>query len=337
MKRLVICSDGTWNTPDQKDQGVVRPTNVVKVAECIAPRTPDGTEQVVFYDEGVGTHWGLDRLTGGAFGHGLSTNVKDAYRFLVCNYCDGDEIYLFGFSRGAYTVRSAVGLIRNCGILHKHEASRIPEAYALYRRRDAPPDAAESQAFRLKYSRQARITCLGVWDTVGALGIPVRGLRWLTRKRHQFHDVTLSRIVDHAYHALAIDERRRPFAPAIWHTQTALGQVVEQVWFAGVHSNVGGGYKDAGLSDLALEWMLAKAQDCGLAVSQTCVAGRLEPNHRGVLRNSKKGLYRLTGDWVRPMGQAACGTETVHASALLRRDAKGLDYHPPNLEAFLAH
>ena len=100
-KRIVICSDGTWNTPDRKDHGVYCPTNVVKMARAIAPAAPDGTAQVVFYDQGVGTSWGLDRLTGGAFGTGLSKNVQDAYRFLVDNYAEGDEIFLFGFSRGA--------------------------------------------------------------------------------------------------------------------------------------------------------------------------------------------------------------------------------------------
>ena len=210
MKRIVICSDGTWQTPRQEDT-----THVLEMARAVLPAAADGTVQAVFYDWGVGTDGLLHRVLGGISGQGIDRNIRDCYRFLVHNYEDGDEIYLFGFSRGAYTVRSLAGLVRNCGILRKDEAGRLSDAYRIYRRADAAPSSAEAKAFRAAYSREAMIAFIGVWDTVGALGIPLRGLSKLTTRRHRFHDVELSRFVKHACHALAIDERRRPFQPSL--------------------------------------------------------------------------------------------------------------------------
>ncbi|MDZ7291495.1 MAG: DUF2235 domain-containing protein [candidate division KSB1 bacterium] len=334
-KRIVVCSDGTWNTPDQRDGKVFCPTNVVKMARAIAPLARDGWAQVVFYDEGVGTHWGLDRLTGGAFGVGLSKNIKDAYLFLINNYIDGDEIYLFGFSRGAYTVRSTAGLIRKCGLLKKIHADKVPEAYKLYRQRDATPDTEAAILFRQNFSREIRIKFIGVWDTVGALGIPLRGLRFLTRRRYQFHDVRLSRSVDYAYHAVAIDERRKPFKPTLWETANAPGQTVEQVWFAGVHSNIGGGYRDTGLSDLAFLWIKEKAEAAGLTFDQEYIDTVFHPDPFGVMRNSKKGLYLLTGNYLRPIDAGTNSNESVHASAITRYHNYSPPYKPPNLTDYL--
>jgi len=268
-KHLIVCCDGTWNTPEQSENGQICPTNVVKMASALTPLARDGTPQIVFYHDGVGTSSGFDlsHWIGGAFGAGLSKIILDAYRFLVDNYSDGDELYFFGFSRGAYTVRSLAGLVRNCGLLKKIHAEKIPDAYGLYRREDRPaePDGEEARTFREQFSREVTIKCIGVWDTVGALGIPDHVLRHLTEQRWQFHDVKLSRIVEHAYHALAIDERREDFRPTLWEQQPDAGnQTLEQVWFAGVHCNVGGGYEESGLSDLAFLWMKAQAETCGL-------------------------------------------------------------------------
>ena len=240
-KRLVVCCDGTWNTPDQQ-----QPTNVTKIALAVASADDDGLEQRVFYHRGVGSRPG-DRIRGGAFGYGLSRNVRDAYRFLVHNYEPGDELFFFGFSRGAFTVRSLAGLVRNCGILRRSESRRIADAYALYRGRAnaTKPNGVESVLFRRSYSYEPRIRFIGVWDTVGALGIPVTGLpvaRWLNR-RWGFHDTDLSSHVDAAYQALAIDEQRGPFRPTLWTQQdhAPKTQVVQQVWFSGVHCDIGGG------------------------------------------------------------------------------------------------
>ena len=336
-KRLVICCDGTWNTPDQMDRGQIRPSNVVKMARSVVSTGAEGVTQIVFYDRGVGTDWGLDRITGGALGQGLTRNIEDAYRFLVNNYDDGDDIYFFGFSRGAYTVRSTAGMIRNSGLLKKIHADVFPQAYELYRSETHPNDQA-AKDFRQEYSWQPRIKFIGVWDTVGALGVPIRGLRWLTRKKHQFHDVTLSSFVDNAFHALAIDEKRGPLAPTLWEAKNVDGQTLEQVWFAGVHTNVGGGYADSGLSDIAFRWMATKAQACDLTLDRDYVESVTTPDSDGELRNSKKGWYWLTRSFVRPIGKQTSGYEAVHQSAVTRRQSEAARpsmYKPDNLEAYL--
>lgn len=331
MKRLIICCDGTWNTPDQRHGETDCPTNVVKIARAVRARADTGTHQIVYYSRGVGTRPGLDRFTGGAFGHGLATNVQDAYRFIVDNYNDGDEIFLFGFSRGAYTARSVVGFIRNSGVLRRDTRHLFREAYDLYRRDDLHPDDEEAVRFRQDQSREVRIKFIGVWDTVGALGIPLRGLNWLTRRKYQFHDVQLSRIVDHACHAVAIDEKRNQFRPALWETKPEDADRVEQVWFAGVHSNVGGGYPDAGLSDIALEWMLERAKEHGLQVDEEYVRDNLLPDVSGKLQDSFRGMYRLTRPYQRPIPASALLHETVRK----RHSSEPAVYAPQNLLAFL--
>lgn len=330
-KRLIICSDGTWNTPDQKDGGVYRPSNVVKMSRAIKPIGDDQKVQVVFYDKGVGTAWGLDRLIGGAFGKGLSKNIEDAYRFLMHNYEDGDEIFLFGFSRGAYTVRSTAGLIRNCGLLKKTHAEQFENAYDIYRSNEIKPDSEEAEDFIKKFSRKVRVFFIGVWDTVGALGIPIRGISRILGSRDQFHDVQLSSQIKNAYHVLAIDEKRNPFKPTLWETKIVKDQKVEQVWFVGVHTNIGGGYKDTGLSDLAFEWMAEKAIACGLSLDENYINQVINPDYKGVLRNSKKGLYIFIPSHIRPIGKGENSFESVHGSAKKRYNKKYKNYSPKNL------
>lgn len=340
-KHIIICCDGTWSNRDHKDRGKVSPSNVVHMARAIAPIAPDGTHQVVYYHPGVGTYWG-QQLIGGAFGIGITQNIEDVYCFLVDNYHEGDKIFLFGFSRGAYTARSIAGLMRNCGILYKRHAARFKEAYDLYRRRDeaSKPNGEEAKQFRKDYSREEfTIKFLGVWDTVGSLGIPFGPLlRHLTKRYHEFHDVTLSRIVENAYHAMAIDERRKHFEPTLWEKQPdAENQILEQVWFAGTHSNVGGGYVDRGLSDIAFIWMKEKAEACGLAFAQEYITDnicvKLDKNIRGELRNSKTGIFRLLGDYIRPIGAQTNGFELVHASVKRRYEDSKISpaYRPENL------
>ena len=328
-KRLVICSDGTWNTPDQKDRGKYRPSNVVKIARAVAPFGKDGKTQIVFYDKGVGTGWGLDRLTGGAFGQGLNDNIKDAYRFLIHNYEGGDEIFFFGFSRGVYTVRSTAGFIRNSGLLKKIHADKIPEAFELYRSRKLAPASQEAKDFRKDYSREIRINFIGVWDTVGSLGIPIHGLKFLTRRRHQFHDVMLSSYVDNAFHALAVDEKRKPFKPTLWETKKLDYQRVEQVWFAGVHTNIGGGYEDSGLSDIAFTWMKERAGECGLSFDEEYIKKVIKPEVKGELRNSKKGLFVFFPSYTRPIGQGKNSEESVSSSVEERVEMLS-SYRPKN-------
>lgn len=321
MKRIVICCDGTWKRVDQQ-----RPTNVLRLAKAVLPQDAAGVPQVVYHLDGVGTGRGtggiarmVDRVMGGLFGQGLMTTLEAAYRFLVFNHAPGDEIYLFGFSRGAFTARSLAGLIRNCGIVSREHAAAIPAALALYRARDrhTHPDAEASRWFRAVHAPQTcataqdaswrravlgrqtpvlRVRYLGVWDTVGALGVPqhVRMAGYLNR-RLQFHDAALSRGVAAARHAVAIDERRRTFAPALWDNldalnrdalPSALGQAqpYAQRWFPGDHASVGGGGAVTLLSSDALGWVADGAAEAGLALdARARAAWTRERDWRGPL------------------------------------------------------
>jgi uncharacterized protein (DUF2235 family) len=334
-KRLVLCCDGTWNKADQASNGHPCPTNVVKLAYRAAKR--DGaTPQIVFYDQGVGTGNVLDRWSGGALGEGLDDNIFDAYRFLIANYEVGDEIFLFGFSRGAFTVRSIAGMIRKCGIVKRTSIDQYASAMHMYRDAAVHPDAPAAKSFRSSHSccpdDDVAIRFIGVFDTVGALGIPLRGLRGLTRRKHGFHDTELSKTVQTARHALAIDERRAPFEPSLWMEKPKPNQTVEQVWFPGVHSDVGGGYPESALSDIALQWMIDEARGAGLAMDAEVLSRRpLAPDAAGKLHNSKKGFYVFTPGSDRPIGVG--GTQAVHPSAMQRWDLDR-SYRPRNLRAY---
>lgn len=346
MKRIVICSDGTWNSPDEEEHGVLCPTNVVKIA-CRTGKSADAIPQIIYYHKGVGTGNLLDRLTGGAFGEGLDENIKEAYEFLVANYEPGDELFFFGFSRGAFTARSLAGMIRKCGILRRDAVMSFADAVALYR--DAQdPDRAGPCDFREKHSIHGKaitpIRFIGVWDTVGALGIPWSDPHSRNRSKYEFHDIELSKAVQHAYQALAIDERRLPFVPSIWAYKSKPPQIVEQVWFCGVHSDIGGGYPEVALSDIALSWMLKKAQAAGLGIDETAVnALPLHQNPMGLKHDSMTVPYRLMGPVDRLIGlaipvsgdhDAISGdpdpTQSVHETVLRRWDADS-SYRPPQL------
>jgi uncharacterized protein (DUF2235 family) len=336
VKRLIICCDGTWNRADQEQNGTPCPTNVVKLAYRIAKHDTAGTPQVVFYDQGVGTGNVVDRFSGGAFGDGLEDNIYDAYRFLIANYEPGDEIFLFGFSRGAFTARSIAGMIRKCGILDRIHVQKYVDSLKLYHDSATHPDDTPAQAFRAENSccgdERIPIKCVGVWDTVGALGIPLRGLRGLTRKEYLFHDTELSGSVEFAFHALAIDEHRAPFEPTLWLEKPKPNQTVSQTWFVGVHSDVGGGYAETALSDIALQWMIDNAAAAGLQFDANVLTSRpLAGKATGTLHNSKTGLYRFTKGIDRPLGIG--GSQSLHPSAMERWD-KDPGYRPDNLRAY---
>lgn len=349
VKRLVICCDGTWNTPDETTgDGLPCPTNVTKVALAVAGEDDGGVEQRIFYHPGVGTKRS-ERIRGGAFGYGLSRNVRDTYRFIVENFEPGDELFLFGFSRGAFTARSVVGLVRNSGVLKPRHVGRLDEAYALYRSRTAHPRGVEATLFRRSWSWETRIHFIGVWDTVGALGIPL-AVPWaaLVNRRWAFHDTQLSSHVDNAFQALAIDEQRQPFVATLWERQeSAARQRVEQVWFSGVHSDVGGGYADASLADVPLLWLVDRARQCGLAFEDDAFQGivtsregpagadiKVAPDALGPAHQSRTGYYRLLPPLHRQLGTADREREYV-ASSALRRWEEVTDYAPGNLGAYL--
>jgi uncharacterized protein (DUF2235 family) len=348
-RRLVVCCDGTWNRPDQLDDGLPAPTNVSKLALGVAREDADGAAQLVHYQPGVGTRR-FERIRGGAFGLGLSRNVQDCYRFLVESYQPGDELYFFGFSRGAFTARSTVGLVRNSGILRAEHVDRLGDAYRLYRSRDdsAHPRGREAELFRRMYSHpEPEIRFVGVWDTVGSLGIPIDGVRLpFVTKRWAFHDTELSSHVRFAYHAVAIDERRGPFRPTLWKQQEhATEQTLEQLFFAGVHSDVGGGYSEPALSDIALLWMVERAGDSGLAFEpnhfqmpaegidheRRHLGTQVAPDALGKLHDSLKGFYLL----MRRHTRALTADGAAVASSAVRRHRETGDYDPPGLDQYV--
>ena len=371
-KRLVLCCDGTWNKPDKNSDSVRVPTNVAKLARGLLPKADD-TPQLLYYQRGVGTRH-LEHIRGGAFGYGLSRNVRDCYRFIVANYQPRDQLYFFGFSRGAYTARSTVGLIRNCGILRPEHADRIDEAYSLYRSRSnrAHPETVESELFRQMYAHDSTpptIHFIGVWDTVGSLGIPIDWLApQVLARRWSFHDTTLSSTVLAAYQALAIDERRGPFKPALWNQADAQApteadrhaatqapaagddRVLEQVWFAGVHSDVGGGYANPALAEIPLLWMVNRARehDLEFAPDHFEVAagsdppptpdrerGRvLAPHALGEIHKPLKGFY-----WLLPRHRRRLTNDNNQsvATSAVRRLQTMRGYSPKSLKKWHDH
>jgi uncharacterized protein (DUF2235 family) len=349
-KRLILCCDGTWNRADQEQGHTPCPTNVVELAFRVAKRDGD-MPQIVYYDQGVGTGNLVDRLSGGALGEGLLDNIHDAYRFLIGNYEPGDELFLFGFSRGAFTIRSLSGMIRKCGILRRDAVSKYREARFLYRNPEIRPDDQPAADFREERSvcgaGDIPIRFVGVWDTVGSLGIPLRGFRWFTRRHYQFHDTELSRCVKTACHALALNERRAPFVPTLWEYVPKEGQTVRQVWFCGAHSDVGGGYAQRWLSDIALEWMMERAGEAGLVFDPAVAkAYPLRPDYQAEIHRSMRSFYRLTRGVDRVVGFRANPladpeqharlpdpTQSVHDSVRQRWD-EDPEFRPPGLLAY---
>lgn len=213
-KRIVVCADGTWNRPEKNLKEDV-PTNVIRLARAVSPVAADGAPQQVFYDWGLGSYH--DEWRAGTTGSGIHKNIMDGYRYIVQNYSPGDELFLFGFSRGAYTVRSLCGLINNCGILKRPDARLIQKAFDHYKRQEDEyaPEGTKSVAFRHRHAHPSKgVRFLGVFDTVGALGIPFSWLGWLNVE-DEFYDSKMGPNVRIARHALAIDERRYDFEATI--------------------------------------------------------------------------------------------------------------------------
>mgnify|MGYP002064939517 FL=1 len=323
-RNIVLCMDGTWNKPGQKDQGKETETNVLKLYEALA----DLPAQIRKYLPGVGTDPG-EKVSGGAFGWGLFDQIKNGYRFLRENFAPGDRIYIFGFSRGAYSARSLAGMILRCGVIRKDvEDVKIPglvadlvttqqdgnlkvdvtdKAFAMYKHGYEEENREDVAQFKREYCNDATVRLVGVWDTVGALGIPdeffIPALRKIDKaidaNLYGFLDTDLSPRVEAAYHAVAIDEQRKPFLPTLWTDArgaaprvNAAGSKVEQVWFVGAHSNVGGGYADSGLSDIALKWMIARASSTGLQFEEAALAA-LRPDPKAKRRDSLEEFVEI--------------------------------------------
>lgn len=260
MKRLLCFFDGTWNTPDSPDER----TNVVKLHQAVPAVAVDGRRQLAHYVIGIATTEVPDRLkfAVGAIGHGVAERIKTGYAFLMQHYEPGDEIYIFGFSRGAFQARSLGGLLALIGLLKANASDRVDEAWQYYQSSRASPDPGRLADLHSVSHHGVRIRCIGVWDTVGNLGVPLIP-KILDSRELTFRNTELSGQVDVGLHALSIDEPRGPFSPTLWTKKAGsplpAGQVIEQVWFPGCHANVGGGYPDASLSDISLIWMAERA------------------------------------------------------------------------------
>lgn len=313
MKNIVVCSDGTQNEVSDY-------TNVVKLFRCVEDHTP---AQVAFYDPGVGTsNWGAIES---ATGLGITGNIMDAYTYLMDFYEDGDRIFLFGFSRGAYTVRSLGGMLGKCGLLPKGSVNLRELALKIYRARG---NKEEARDFKQHFSRTCHVYFVGVWDTVGALGFASWPLmNKINPYDTKFHDTTLNATVPFGYHALAIDDQRKTFHPVLWDESTKLqGQTIEQVWFAGMHSDVGGGYKEQGVSDVALTWILNKAVKQGLRLTGTSFPF-INPNISDKLHDSREGMGNL---YLKKARELPAGAR-IHVSVRERMSQPGLGYRPLNL------
>ena len=313
-KKIVVCSDGTSNEYGEHN------TNVVGVFEAIVR----DENQIGFYDPGVGTFDPLGRfigkrvgkLLGDAFGWGLQQNIEDAYEYLMNHYEPGDELYLFGFSRGAFTVRSLAGMLHKCGLLQTGSKNLIPYASSMY---NTPDNDWIANGFKETFCQPCKPFFIGVWDTVGSLGY------FLHRR---FFDATLHRDTQYGYHAISIDEQRKKFLPSIWDEGKVVeGQTVEQVWFPGVHCDVGGSYPEPGLSDGALAWMLRHAENAGLRLKPGWEARHLpNPSDPAAMHQSRKKGWKI---WRKVHRDIPEGSK-IHVSAIERMEA-GVGYSPSNL------
>ena len=351
-KRIALFLDGTWNTVQDN-------TNVWRMKSLGA----FAADQVCYYSVGVGTQYG-ERLTGGMFGYGLDDEVIRAYEWLTENYNPNDRIFLFGFSRGAFTARSLAGFISKCGLLKPGSPVSLKQLYDRYReglgvhtirelKNVAVADRTFEEKWLLEYSMPIPIFFQGVYDTVGALGVPFGNVPLISRSNYSFLETDLRINEDRGFHALAIDEHREAFAPTLW-TKTLRQNIptyptrpldqVEQRWFVGAHADVGGGYANGILAQIPLQWLMQKAQMHGFLFKDTVNIDGDES--QGDVHDSfaamAGGVYRACKLWrpyYRPIGAAPAVTgdqttstinETLDASVFDRcRSDPG--YRPRNL------
>lgn len=316
MKNIVICSDGTGNEYGENNTNVVETYSISRKTE----------KQVAFYDPGIGTG-GWEYKEGRAFplkalsdkvtGEGLQKNVNDAYEYLMETYEPGDKVFLFGFSRGAFTVRSLAGMLYKVGLLPPDNDNLIPYAAKLY---NIEGNIEVAHGFRDTFSRRCPVHFIGVWDTVRSLAMNA-GKRW--------HSHALNPEVKFGYQALAIDELRQDFPPCIWlegPNDVAQGQVIEQVWFPGHHADVGGWHMDRGLANVSLHWMLGHAKNRGLRIDHAKLDARVANPHDKI-HASRRGLWRARGRHVRKIPKGS----KVHTSAFARKRRTSNKYRPRNL------
>jgi uncharacterized protein (DUF2235 family) len=301
-KKIVICCDGTGNEFSDRN------SNVVKLYQMLAL---DPT-QVAYYHPGVGTMGARSalspigrawtKLLGYAFGYGASDNVADAYQFLMRNFKPDDQIYVFGFSRGAYTARVLCGLLHMVGLLREDNEGLIPYAIRLMKTKPLTGDVFKiAGKFKDTFSRPCKPHFVGVWDTVSSMG-------WIYNAvKFPFTTATSNPDLNIVRHAISIDERRAFFRQNLFGPPSDKNpnQSIEEVWFAGVHSDVGGSYEEdkSQLSRIALRWMLCEAQLAGLHVDprrQAAILGGkppFAPDPFGYMHESLAGVWWLGEVW----------------------------------------
>lgn len=322
-KRIAFCADGTWD-------GIGNNTNVYRISNAI--KSIPG-QQIVYYDDGVGEDGTpIEKLLGGAFGLGLWGKIKDGYSDISNVYEDGDQVFIFGFSRGAYTARSLAGMIAICGLPAKqHDSTLVDTAFSAYRSRD--PDERERLLASIQRYGMVRtqIAMVGVWDTVGSLGIPAI-FGGVSPLLYGFLDTSLHPDVLHAYHAVAIDERRMEFPATLWTSAPVPGRVLEQVYFCGVHCDVGGGYggdqNGTALSDITLSWMMAKAQALGLVISSDVLAKYPSPLDKKAALDTKHESWNPLWAFPKSRDIPAAAAIANSVDIRLQNDAS---YRPCNL------
>lgn len=314
MKNIIICCDGTGN-----EYGVNN-TNVVETYTLAIKND----KQVVYYDPGVGTGgWEYNEGSGIlaaksdlATGHGLQKNVLDAYQFLMECYEEDDQIYLFGFSRGAFTARSLAGMLNKCGLLRSDNDNLVEYVSKIYNTSD---NTAIASGFKETFCRSCPVYFIGVWDTVKSL---------VMNANKKFHDAKLNSDVKYGYHAMSIDEKRKDFPPCLWdESDVQVNQTIEQVWFAGVHADVGGWYNERGLANISLHWMINKAISCGMIVDVNMLKKHKKDPY-DVKHEEYKGFWKFRGSHKRKIA----ADDSLHESVKKRID-KNMGYKPKNIPA----
>jgi len=373
-KRIAICMDGTWSRLRSDT-----PTNIAKIARSVEHESADGAKQIVVYTPGVGAGDDLkahasNALAGGLFGEGLENDILQTYIRLSLNYQAGDDIFIFGYSRGAFSARSLAALIRRCGVLRRRHVDRAGEAFDLYRSgRALDADDPKYQAFRDMYAKsqsggpdmraagkpKVEVAYLGLFDTVGQRGLP-SGLGPLTdwmNAKYEFHDVRLGAHVKAARHACAIDEARFAFPPTLWTNLEELNKPFadkgvapldlpyQQRWFPGTHGDVGGGAPGATLANFTMQWIVEGAERAGLAfdrsegspLQRSLRPEELDPCAKLVAPNGPSGLRPRTIASL-PKGMKAFPAEVaeilIHEAAALRALQATPAYNPRSLRRF---
>lgn len=319
-KRIIFCADGTWDEPGKN-------TNVYKIYKALKV----SADQIPYYDDGVGSDGSLiQKLAGGALGAGLFQKIKDGYTKLAHAYEQGDEIFIFGFSRGAYTARSLAGMVAVCGLPTANFTDEVVDtAFEAYRNKDKRATLL-AELNKTCDLFDAKLNMVGVWDTVGSLGIPAvfGGVAPLL---YGFLDTNLHPDVLHAYQALAIDERRAEFPATLW-TSPSPTQTLEQVWFSGVHCDVGGSYpadsNGSALSDLTLAWMMNKATLLGLEFVPEVMANYPLPMDPKLALDTKHESWNV--GWLFPKNRTIAANSTI-ADSVFARCQYDNSYRPCNL------